>query len=277
MRPTIPKFVASIMIKLDVLIVTHGPDGLEMVRKMQLPRLDTVRYIVSWQQPPQGACSSIDSRSDIEVHTFDDTGSSRNHNHTIELARAPYCLLADNDLRYTPEGLSAVIDTLDNHPEVDVATFMFAPVTRCYPATETDVTALMPRGYSVVTFEIAYRREKLGKVRFDERFGINAPYRCAEDEVFFHDCRLSGLHCRFFPIVITTHSHSTTCDRPVTDPAMARGMGALLRHIHPGISGMLRVPLMAWRNYRRGRFPMMWGLRHIAHGFFSYRRRHISK
>lgn len=265
------------MIKLDVLIVTHGPAGLEMVRKMQLPRLETVRYIVAWQQPQHGDSTAIDGRSDIEVHTFDDTGSSRNHNHTIELARAPYCLLSDNDLRYTPDGLRAVIDTLDANPGVDVATFMFAPVTRCYPAAETDVTRRMPRGYSVVTFEIAFRRERLGAVRFDERFGINAPYRCAEDEVFFHDCRLAGLRCRFFPIVITTHDHTTTCDRPVADPAMARGMGAMLRHLYPGVDGPLRVPLMAWRNYRRGRFPLLWGLRHIASGFFSYRRRGNSK
>lgn len=263
------------MIKLDVLIVTHGPAGLEMVRKMELPRLETVRYIVSWQQPPAGASTTIGGRDDIEVHTFDDTGSSRNHNHTIALARAPYCLLADNDLRYTASGLQAVIETLELNPGVDVATFMFAPVNRCYPASEVDVTERMPKGYSVVTFEIAYRRESLGAVRFNESFGINAPYRCAEDEVFFHDCRLAGLRCRFFPVVITRHDHPTTCDRPVTDPAMARGMGALLRHIHPGISGALRVPLMAWRNYRHGRMPLLWGLRHIVGGFFTYSRQPI--
>ena len=260
------------MVKLDVLIVTYGDSGLEMVRKMNLPMLESVRYIVAWQRPPDGAPESIATRDDIEIYKFNDAGSSRNHNHTIELARAPYCLLADNDLEYTKEQLLAIIDTFEKHPDIDVATFKYEPINRFYPSEATDLTTRIPKGYTVNMCVISYRRDKLGDVRFNELFGINAPFRCAEDEVFFHDCRAAGLCCWFFPIVITRHDHLSTGERPVTDPAMAKGMGALLRHIYPFFSGMLRVPLLAWRNYKKGRLPLVWGLKNIMSGFLTYNR-----
>lgn len=259
------------MVKLDVLIVTHGENGLEMVKKMRLPRIESIRYIVSWQCHSDRVPQSIESRDDIEIYKFDDIGSSRNHNHTIELARAPYCLLADNDLNYSAEGLQAIINTYEENPQIDVATFMYEPINRFYPSEVTDLTTSIPKGYSVNMCVISFRRERLGKVRFNELFGINAPYKCAEDEVFFHDCRKAGLRCCFFPIVITQHNHLSTGERPVTDPAMARGMGALLRHLYPFASGLPRVPLMAWRNSKKGRLPFWWGLRHICTGFLTYK------
>ncbi len=133
------------MVKLDVLIVTHGENGLEMIEKMRLPHIESVRYIVSWQCPSVGAPQSLESRDDIEIYKFYDIGSSRNHNHTIELARAPYCLLADNDLKYNAEGLQAIIKTYEENPQVDVATFMYEPINRFYPSEVTELKNSLPK------------------------------------------------------------------------------------------------------------------------------------
>lgn len=256
--------------KLDVLIVTHGADGLQRVEEMQLQPTEGVKYIVTWQTKPSADISVPPGlmRDDIEIHAIYSTGSSNNHNAGIELALAPYCLIADNDLKYHEGGLDAVIKCLDAHPETDVATFMHSGDPVSYPAEETDFTERMPKGYNVTNFEIVFRRQSIGGIRFDPNFGIGAPLACCEDPLFILDCRRAGLRCRFFPITIVEHRGLSTGFRPINDPATAMAEGAYIRLAY-GLAGYVRIPLFAWRAWRKGRMPLLWGMLHLTRGFFS--------
>ena len=98
--------------KLEVLIATFGRDGLGRVIEMNLPEVEGVRYLVCCQNP---AGENLDSeaapllrRPDISIHYFADRGSAVNRNHAFDLARAPYLLLADDDLRYKEIGRAHV-------------------------------------------------------------------------------------------------------------------------------------------------------------------------
>lgn len=254
--------------KLDVLIVTHGDDGLMRVVEMNLPEIAGVHYIVTWQTSD---CKDIPDalvRPDVEIHRNATIGSSINRNAGIDLARAPYCLIGDNDLRYNVDSLQAVIDIFDSNPGLDVATFRHSGEEVHYPDNEVDFTNRMPRGYSVATFEIAFRRNSIGKIRFDTNFGVCAPLAANEDTLFILDCRRARLRCRFFPITIAEHEGLTTGYRPITDPAVAMAEGAYIRLAY-GLAGYSRIPLFAWRAKRKGRMPFLWGLSHLTRGFFS--------
>ncbi|MDE6345685.1 MAG: glycosyltransferase family 2 protein [Muribaculaceae bacterium] len=256
--------------KLDVLIATHGDDGLKRVGEMKLPEVDGVRYIVTWQSGSACRDTLPDGllRDDIEIHVSNTTGLSNNRNAGIAAAKAPYCLIADNDLTYKPEGLRAVIEALDTHPETDVATFRHAGEPIHYPTETVDFTEQMPAGYNVTSFETAFRRDSIGKIRYDVNFGIGAPLACCEDPVFILDCRRAGLRCRFFPITIVEHKGYSTGYRPITDPRVAMAEGAYIRLAY-GAGGYLRIPLFAWRAKRKGRMPLLWGICHLTRGFFS--------
>ncbi|MBD5228452.1 MAG: glycosyltransferase [Bacteroidales bacterium] len=260
--------------RLDVLIATHGPEGLQRVAEMQLPAVDGVHYIITWQDSRPGPAPASLLRNDVEIHEIPGIGLSNNRNAGISLARAPYCLIADNDLSYKANGLQAVIDTLDSHPDVDIATFRHDGEPIRYPAEETDFTERMPRGYNVTSFEIAFRRQSIGNIRFDTNFGIGAPLACCEDPLFILDCRRAGLRCRFFPITIVEHRGLSTGLRPITDPRTTMAEGAYIRLAY-GLTGYPRIPLFAWRAYRSGRLPLLRGLYHLTRGFFSpYTRTH---
>ncbi len=254
--------------RLDVLIATHGSDGLQRVADMHLPIADGVHYIVTCQASRSVEIPAPLMRSDIEVYEIPTLGLSNNRNAGISLARAPYCLIADNDLIYKPEGLNAVINALDTHPDVDIATFRHEGEPVRYPAVETDFTKCMPRGYSATSFEIAFRRSSIGNIRFDPNFGIGAPLACCEDPLFILDCRRAGLRCRFFPITIVEHRELSTGFRPINDPATAMAEGAYIRLAY-GLAGYARIPLFAWRAWRKGRMPLLWGMLHLTRGFFS--------
>lgn len=253
---------------LDVLIATHGDEGLLRVVEMELPQVEGVTYIVTWQTSTATPLPPQLQRDDVEVHVIGSTGLSANRNAAMELARGRYCLIADNDLRYSPDGLTAVIESFGAHPDIDIATFRHSGEDINYPQEETDFTLRMPKGYSVTSFEIAYRRESVGSMRFDCNFGIGAPLGAVEDPLFILDCRRAGLRCRFFPVTIVHHAGLSTGLRPVTSSSVAMAEGAYIRLAY-GLAGYPRIPLFAYRALRRRRMPFWWGVRHLTRGFFS--------
>lgn len=257
--------------KLEVLICTYGREGIGRVGRMQLPTVDGVRYLVSWQ--PAGCDTSVIPselrRDDVTVVIADSIGSSNNRNNAVDHATAPVCLMADDDLRYTPDGLLAVIDTFENNPDLDVASFRYSgDDNKQYPSAETDLTNDWPKNFYCASFEIAFRREAVaGRIFYNPYFGINAPRLMnGEDSVFILDCRNAGLNCRFFPITITHHAGLTTGLRNIDDPRVAMGEGAYIRYCY-GWKGFPRVPLFVWRRFRSGKIKFLWGLLYVTKGF----------
>lgn len=266
---------------LDVIIATHGPAGLSAVAGMILPAVDGVRYIVTWQAADNHHLTpeeeALGLRADVEVHRIDSIGLSRNRNAGIELATAPVLLIADNDLNYTAAQLLDVINTFTSRPEVDVACFRYLGASKHYPTEECDLTTRIPKNYYPTSFEIAFRKQSIGRLRFDERFGLGTPFGIGEEEIFINDCRRNNLNVRFFPIDITSHPHSTTGERPVASVSVARGIGALHRYLFGLPAGIARSVLKAWRLSRKGQYPLLTGLFNITHGAIFFRPRHSSK
>lgn len=102
---------------LDVLISTIDR-GIHSAARVPIEPIDGVRWIVSWQMtgdespelPPELR------RPDVLVDTTRERGLSRNRNNALRLATADICLIADDDVTYTREGLLAVIDAFERHP-----------------------------------------------------------------------------------------------------------------------------------------------------------------
>lgn len=261
--------------KLDVLICTMGRDGIERVVAMNLPRVRNVSYIVSWQMPEADSPRTVPHellRDDISVSIIGSRGLSKNRNNSIRQSSADICLIADDDLRYTPDGLTAVIETFEKNPDMDVATFRFSGADgKWYSDREFDL-AKPEKGYYPTSFEIAFRRARIaGKVEFNEQMGLGAPQlHSGEEAVFIHQALCRGLNCRYFPVTITRHAGLTTGLRKLT-AGVLMGQGACFSITHP-VTGLLRLPLFAWRNYRCGRTKLFPAMHRLLRGYIYGKR-----
>ncbi len=235
-------------VKLDVLIATHGPQGLERVAAMAVPRVPQVRYIVSCQSAPRALPTAL-LRPDMEVHFTDTTGVSANRNCLLRLARAPYALMADNDLTLLAEGLPEVIAAFEKHPRLTLATFRHeGPDGKVYPAQECSL-APVPKNYYATCFEMALRMEHARQyaLHFCEQISIGTPYVTAgEENVLFTAIRRRGLQARFFPVTICRHPGLTTGLRSAREPGVLRAQGMVVMLDYP-LTALLRLPLKAWR------------------------------
>lgn len=251
--------------KLDVAIATFRPEGIGRVCAMQLPQVEGVRYVVSWQEHGGATLPQELMRSDMKIVRFSGKGLAANRNNALDHCSAEIVLIADDDLVYTPQQLRSVIRTMDANPLVDIASFQYSGDHKTYPADEAPITRKIPKGLTFTSFEVAIRQRCLNRLHYDERFGLNGTlYTIGEDDKLLLDAVRLGLNCRYFPITITSHTGPTTGFRPVTNPRTAQGMGYLIRGWYPA-SWPLRVPLKAYRLHKAGS-SFWFCLRHLLAG-----------
>ena len=241
--------------KLSVLISTYRPEGIERVCAMNLPVVDGVDYVVSWQEHHDAPIpESLASRSDISVFRTDSHGLSNNRNNALEHATGDVILIADDDLTYTPQQLLDIIHAFDEHPEVDYASFRYKGATnKNYPNTISDL-AHLPKGFYQSSIEISFRNnERTRHLRFNPLLGLGAPkLTSGEEELLLYKARKSGLKCMYFPIEITSHPHISTGEQQNVSDGFLNANGAVISVMHPW-SFVARIPVNALRLKRAGR------------------------
>ncbi|MGN1246417.1 MAG: glycosyltransferase [Muribaculaceae bacterium] len=266
------------MTTLDVLICTLN-EGILRVKNVLLQPQSGIRYVVSWQQdgykcdiPPELI------RSDVAISTISGRGLSRNRNNAIAQSTADICLIADDDVKYTPDSFRAVINTFESNPNLDIATFRSQSEfeQKIFPDYQFNL-AKPTKGYYATSFEIAFRRKSIArKLRFNELFGLGAPVlHAGEENVFIIDAVRQGLDCRFFPITIVTHNHPTTGVNPIQTPGTLMAQGAYIYIAYRDCTAPLRYVLKAWRMSRSTRTGFFSALWYITKGA-AYARRHLN-
>lgn len=244
---------------MQVLIVAYGRRGIESVVAARHPQIPGVEYIVSWQYGDEVSeiPEELASRPDFYVLPTETRGVAVNRNLAMHAATAPICLCSDDDVTYTPEQLLSVIKAFEERPDCGFLTFQYASGChpRQYPPSEVELANMKKvyKGYYVTGFEMAFRLDEIRKkgIRFDERFGIGAPFPAGEEDIFIHSVLKAGIGARFVPMTIVTHESDTTSMRRDNDPELISTQGA----IHAIVN------------------PRTWPLRMIVH---SLRRKHLN-
>lgn len=219
-----------------------------------MPSLPDVRYLVCCQNPEgldlTEAAERLTARGDTDVLFFSDKGLSRNRNHALDAATAPYIMTGDDDLSWSADGLQRIIAEFDADPSLDIITVRTElPNKRVYPPDGHDLR-LPARFYSALSAEMAMRRASVERhgLRYSVLTGIGAPYLgCGEEELFMHHALECGLKGRFIDVVAVHHPGDTTSVRHRGKPEILRAKGALMRVLRGNTGALLRLPLEAWR------------------------------
>lgn len=230
---------------LEIQICTYGVDGLDRVSKMELPIVENVRYTVCFQNPENHKCDFPKelNRSDVRILEHSTKGLSVNRNFGLDNSQGDIILIADDDLKYSHDGLNYIINTFEKHPDIDFAAFKhIGGDNKHFPKCEFDFVGKDPRGYYLTSFELAIKRDSLPKeIRFSKNLGIGAPiFGAGEECVFLLRMKKHGLKGRFFPVVIAEHPNISTGNREAS-PAFLRAQGAWLWIRYGWIEGFLRL------------------------------------
>lgn len=252
---------------LDVIIATYKPEGIRRLAEMELPEMENVNYIISWQAHENYPFPASLQRKDIRICRLDGIGLSRNRNNAIAQSKADIVYIADDDIKIMPNSLATIIRRFEENPDTDLATFRInESLKKKYPDKTVDLSYGLPPGYYVSSIELAFRRGIFPKIKFNENFGINSGlFELGEDELFHLQARKSGLKCRFFPDLIASHPHESTGSRFINNPKVLHGMGAVVTKSYPR-SFLFRIPLKAYRLTKNRQTRFFTALHHLFVG-----------
>lgn len=263
--------------ELEILISTSGEARLRRLSEMNLPRTEGVGYVISCQCPGDSALTVPCSlqRPDIKVVFTPTCGVALNRNNALRYATAPVCLIADDDVTYTHEAFSIVLDTFRNNPGLDIATFMYTgpegTTEKVYPSHPFHLSR-PTKGYYITAFEIAFRLASVKErgIWFNENFGVGNPrFGAGEEDIWIYDLLKAGLNGWFFPHIIAIHNHChTTGIRLMNSPAVLRAQGAVITRLYP-FTALPRVLLKAWRVSRASETPLSACLSHLLYGWYQ--------
>lgn len=256
------------MPKLTVAIATYGAAGIYRVAHQQLPEVDGVEYVVSWQEHGDlPVPEEIKERKDIRICRCDEKGQSANRNNSVAQSKTDIVLIADDDIPYNGDALKNLINFYDANPDTDLCTVRVdRPGNIAWPASVTSLHIPFPKNYSPGACEISFRKSRVGDLIFHPEFGLNSPrMHCGEDSLFVFTAIKRGLNCVFAPITVGIHPHSSTGDRNHLKAATLRGEGCLIRLYYP-YSYILRIPLKAYRLSRYQDTPFLKSIFYMTHG-----------
>ena len=258
---------------IDILICSLNK-GIVRLGDVLLPQQDGVRYVVSYQYTDERYLDLIPevlkTRGDVSLYTIPGQGLSANRNSAMEKATADLILFADDDARFTDQTIPTILQTFDEHPDLDVAFFQCSTYTgkplKPYPAHSMHITSL-PETYSISTIEMVAKRASLqNRIRFDERFGLGTKFlTCGEEDIWMVDALRLKLKMQYFPLKIVETSTLLKRSLLFVDPGVQRSKGAFLYYTQ-GWRAWWTIFAFAFKSTRQGYchfFPM---LRHLAEG-----------
>ena len=238
--------------KLSLLICTIN-DRIQGVPDLLLPQQADVCYVVSFQftaaQFLEMVPTILKERTDVTVLPISGIGLSYNRNNALRHCTTELALIVDDDARYTPQQLKAVVHYFSTHPEVDIACFQAVdrvgtPI-KAYASAPFDY-AHRPSGCYFSSCEMALRTDA-PLPGFDPRFGLGAGYlSCGEEEVFLHQAHRLGARICYEPqVVCSIPSGPTTGAHFSDDVRVRRSKGAVLYMMHGFIGALLRITRFA--------------------------------
>ncbi len=129
-------------------------------------------------------------------------GLSRSRNMALSKAKGPVCILCDNDVEYV-NGYDRIInDAFSRHADADVIVFFVKRPERQVPVFTREKKMGYLSVLKIFSPEIAFKKDSIEKISFNELFGAGAKYFMGEENLFLYECLKRGKKIVYVPEMI---------------------------------------------------------------------------
>ncbi len=130
-------------------------------------------------------------------------GLSVSRNMAIRNASADICILCDNDVEYVDGYEDMILSAFSEHPDADLIVFYIRRKEKPEPNYSTVRWMNRLSVLKIFSPEIAFRRESVRGISFDESFGAGSgKYLMGEENIFLYDCLKAHKKILYVPLQI---------------------------------------------------------------------------
>lgn len=117
-----------------------------------------------------------------------DRGLSKSRNMAINNATADICILCDNDVVYHDNYKEIILSAFDKYKDADIIVFYIKRKEKPVPNFPEEKRMGYLSVLKIFSPEIAFRRESISDIRFNEDFGAGSgKYIMGEENIFLYD------------------------------------------------------------------------------------------
>lgn len=232
---------------LEILISTCN-ERLSDAFDVLLPPHDDIRYLIVHQIFDESLdldkkAENCDSRDDVRVVTTHSKGLSISRNIALQNAKGDVLVIADDDARYSLDGLLELLSTYRDNPNQDIVTCkILTPDGQDYKNySEKSKSHTRLSVFRVSSLEITARRLAVerGSLNFDEKFGLGTNLPAGEEAIFLADASKKGISIQYEPINIVFHPAESSGSGWRSEESV-KARGALFKRVF----GFLGFPLL---------------------------------
>ena len=115
-------------------------------------------------------------------------GLSKSRNMALSRSSGPICILCDNDVEYVSDYDTVINDAFMRHPDADVIVFFVKRPERDKPVFDRDHRMGYLSVLKIFSPEIAFRKDSISDIAFNELFGAGARFFMGEENLFLYEC-----------------------------------------------------------------------------------------
>lgn len=216
------------------------------------------------------------SRGSVNV-TYVETkerGLSKSRNEAIANAAESICILCDNDVEYVENYDEIVNGAFNAHPEADVIVFFIKRPERDHPVFDREKRMGYLSVLKIFSPEIAFRRQAIDDIRFDEMFGAGARYHLGEENLFLYECLKRRKTILYVPEMIAAVRHEESTWFKGYDRDFFVSRGANYAAMSRAFSGILILQFaLRKRKLYAGSMSIFGALSGMLEGRREYRKR----
>jgi glycosyltransferase involved in cell wall biosynthesis len=192
----------------DVLL-TFGYSTLSnRVKNLSLPQHVANReFIVLVQNPNEE--SYVFDKPQTKLVELKSRGVAKSRNAALKYASGKYLIFGDDDITFDEEGLDALIEHFESHPECSMILAQTSDKTgtlrKSYPTKSHKLSKF--NSAKAATYEMMVRVDAIrgAGVTFDENFGAGAENFLGDEYIFISDALNKGLKGDFLPVRVAIH------------------------------------------------------------------------
>jgi len=196
-------------LKLEILVSTMNKTSLSFLESMfPYHKLESLNILIINQT--EIGKELVSNFKNIRIINSFIKGLSLSRNLAIKNAIGDVCLIADDDVEYSPNFESIIIDTFEKLQETSIFRFRIdtfsGEVYKTYPKTSKRLFK-KKEIENTSSIEIAFKRKDIieNKITFNTFFGLGSDFPSGEEYLFLKDTLSKGLQIYFQNTVIVKH------------------------------------------------------------------------
>lgn len=239
MKPRIGLVVSTMLDGIHRLHEHWDADWDEVVVVHQIPGVTDDRYTeVHAQLRAQGV--------QLIVQPFN--GLSKSRNAGLAAVTAEYALITDDDVVFPPQVHERIHHAIAQYPQADILSMQIQTTEgRPFKSYASEAYRHTLRSIArVSSIEMLMRTKAVQSLslKFDERFGLGAPFATGEEFIFLHDALRAGARAYYVPTVISIHPLMSS--GKILDAPQCVNKGAMLARVYGRWSGLYSFAF-AWK------------------------------